>query len=68
MFQVSVQDGLARAGAVVTKHATIATPAPMLYTRRGTAVFLSPDMLERLRPSAAGPGAQLLLQVNALQL
>jgi queuine/archaeosine tRNA-ribosyltransferase len=63
MFQTTVQDGLARCGVVICKQGPIVTPTPMLYTRRGSSVFLTPDMLEKLRPQ----GAQLV-QVNALQL
>lgn len=63
MFQISVQDGLARCGLLsLPKSAPIATPAPMLYTRRGSAVNLTPDMLEKLRPAGQ------LLQISALQL
>ena len=38
--------------------AQLATPAPLIYTRRGGALFLTPDLLARLR-SAAQDGATL---------
>lgn len=62
MFKATAQDGLARCGVVISKGAAISTPAPMLYTRRGSSMYLTPDMLEKLRPEAQ------LLQINALQL
>lgn len=61
MFKATAQDGLARCGVVISKT-PISTPAPMLYTRRGSSMFLTPDMLEKLRPEAQ------LVQINALQL
>ena len=63
MFTIQAQEGLARAGVLLTRHGGIATPAALLFTRRGGALHLTPDMLERLRPH----GAQAL-QINAMQL
>lgn len=63
MFQVAVQDGLARSCVItLSSGKAIATPAPMLYTRRGSSISLTPDMLEKLRPEGQ------LLQICALQL
>lgn len=64
MFKTTAQDGLARCGQlVISKNSpAITTPTPMLYTRRGASISLTPDMLEKLRPEAQ------LLQVTALQL
>ena len=59
MFKTTAHDGLARCGLLISK---IGTPAPMLYTRRGTSVFLTSDMLEKLRPEAQ------LMHINTLQL
>jgi queuine/archaeosine tRNA-ribosyltransferase len=62
MFGVTAQDGLARCGNLITRHAAVATPTAMLYTRRGGSMYLTPDMLAKLRPEAQ------LLQVNVMQL
>jgi queuine/archaeosine tRNA-ribosyltransferase len=62
MFSVSATDGLARAGTLITRHTHMPTPAPLLYTRRGGCLYLSPDMLEKLRPQAQ------MLQINVMQL
>jgi queuine/archaeosine tRNA-ribosyltransferase len=63
MFKATAQDGLARCGQlVISKNSPITTPTPMLYTRRGASISLTPDMLEKLRPEAQ------LLQITALQL
>jgi hypothetical protein len=62
MFTVTAQDGLARCGSLFTRQNAVATPAPLLYTRRGGCPFLTPDMLEKLRPQAQ------ILQVNVTQL
>jgi hypothetical protein len=60
-FALHAQDGLARLGKLVTKHGTISTPASLLYTRRGSSLFLTPDMLQRLKPLAEA------VQINAIQ-
>lgn len=62
MFKATAQDGLARCGLLLSSKTPISTPSPMLYTRRGTSMFLTPDMLEKLRPEAQ------MVQINALQL
>jgi len=62
MFKATAQDGLARCGLLVTKHSSIHTPATMLYTRRGGCLFLTPDLMEKLRPEAQ------VVQVNTMQL
>jgi hypothetical protein len=63
MFKATAQDGLARCGLLTAISKTpISTPSPMLYTRRGSSMFLTPDMLEKLRREAQ------LVQITALQL
>jgi hypothetical protein len=60
-FSLHAQDGLARLGKLVTKHGSISTPASLLYTRRGNSLFLTPDMLQKLKPLAEA------VQINAVQ-
>lgn len=62
MFKATATDGLARCGLLIGKHATIHTPTPMIYTRRGGCLYLTPDMIDKLRPEAQ------LIQVNTMQL
>lgn len=62
MFNVTATDGLARCGTLITRHASMPTPAPLVYTRRGGCMYLTPDMMEKLRPEAQ------MLQINAMQL
>lgn len=62
MFTLSATDGLARVGMLITRHTNMATPAPLLYTRRGGCMYLTPDMLEKLRPQAQ------MVQIDVLQL
>jgi queuine tRNA-ribosyltransferase subunit QTRTD1 len=60
-FALHAQDGLARLGKLVTKHGTISTPASLIYTRRGNSLYLTPDMLQRLKPLAEA------VQITAMQ-
>jgi tRNA-guanine family transglycosylase len=60
-FALHAQDGLARLGKLVTKHGTISTPGSLIYTRRGNSLFLTPDMLQRLKPQAEA------VQITAIQ-
>lgn len=62
MFTATAQDGLARCGLMMIRNTPITTPTPMIYTRRGGCMFLTPDMLEKLRPEAQ------MVQVNTTQL
>ena len=52
MFTVKVEDGAARVGELSTQHGTIDTPGWLIYTRRGGALNLSPDLLDGIRPQA----------------
>eukprot|EP00882_Tetradesmus_deserticola_P018164 GHRQ01019490.1.p2 GENE.GHRQ01019490.1~~GHRQ01019490.1.p2 ORF type:complete len:150 (+),score=32.10 GHRQ01019490.1:177-626(+) len=62
MFKVTAQDGLARCGLMVMKNtSSVTTPTPMLYTRRGGCLFLTPDNMDKLRPDAQ------MVQINAMQ-
>ncbi|KAF6252340.1 tRNA-guanine(15) transglycosylase-like protein [Scenedesmus sp. NREL 46B-D3] len=62
MFKATAQDGLARCGLMVMKSTSnIVTPTPMLYTRRGGCLFLTPDNMDKLRPDAQ------MVQINAMQ-
>ena len=58
----AAEQGLARAGTLITGRGAIRTPTALLYTRRGGSLNLTPDMLDKLRPAAQG------VQINALQL
>lgn len=55
-------EGGARAGTLLTRHGVIRTPTALIYTRRGGSMYLTPDMLEKLKPEAQG------VQINAMQL
>ena len=61
-FHVTATDGGARAGRLVTPHGTVQTPAALIYTRLGSAMYLGSDMLEKLR----GHGAAVQLNVMHL--
>jgi queuine/archaeosine tRNA-ribosyltransferase len=61
-FDVHTTDGAARTGTLSTPHGNIATPALLLYTRRGGVLNLTGDLLESLRPE---PKA---LQIDATHL
>ncbi len=50
MFAIKAEDGAARTGVLSTPHGVIDTPAWLVYTRRGGALNLTPDMLESLQP------------------
>ncbi len=61
-FQITATDGGTRAGRLVTPHGTVQTPAALMYTRLGSAMFLGTDMLDKLR----NHGAALQLDVMHL--
>ncbi len=52
MFQVEATDGKARAGTLKTKHGSIQTPGCLLYTKKGSMLNLTPDMVAKLGPNA----------------
>lgn len=58
----AAENGLARAGTLITARGAIRTPAALLYLRRGASLNLTPDMLDKLRPAAEG------VQISAVQL
>ncbi len=61
-FTIQHREGKARAGVLVTRHGSIATPATLMYTRRGNSLNLTPDLIASLKPL---PQA---FQLNVLQL
>ncbi len=48
--QATLKSGKARTGLFLNK---LATPAPLLYTKRGQVPHISPDMLAKLTPVKA---------------
>lgn len=50
MFTIKAHDGAARVGVLATPSGSIETPAWLVYTRRGGALNLTPDMLAMLQP------------------
>jgi queuine/archaeosine tRNA-ribosyltransferase len=53
MFEITSRDGDARTGTLtLPRGVAIDTPAMLVYTRRGGALNLTPDLLEQLRPEA----------------
>ena len=63
MYQVEKIDGEARTGSLVLPDGKIiSTPAMLVYTRRGGALNLTPDLLQTLQPDAQA------LQLNVLSL
>lgn len=62
MFDLQATDGNARAGTLTTSHGTLQTPGSLLYTRKGSLLNLTPDMVARLGPAAAA------LQIDPLHL
>ena len=61
-FHITATDGGARAGRLVTPHGTVQTPAALMYTRLGSAMYMGTDMLDKLH----GHGAALQLDVMHL--
>ena len=61
-FHITATDGGARTGRLVTPHGTVQTPAALMYTRLGSAMYMGTDMLDKLR----GHGAALQLDVMHL--
>ena len=62
MFSVTSTEGEARCGVLNTRSGAINTPALLVYTRRGGAVNLTVDLLEKLKPDLQ------VLQLDVLQL
>jgi len=63
MFRIHHTDGDARCGTLfLDGDKEIPTPAMFLYTLRGGAVNLTPDLIQTLRPEAQA------LQLDVLQL
>ena len=61
-FSVQAVEGCARAGTLLTRKGAIHTPTALIYTRRGGCMYLTPDMIDKLRPQAQG------VQINAMHL
>lgn len=61
-FSLQAESAAARAGTLITRRGAISTPTALLYTRRGGCMYLTPDMMDKLRPQAQG------IQINAMQL
>jgi hypothetical protein len=61
-FDVTAKEGDARAGRLETPHGAVRTPAALIYTRFGSAMYLATDMLDKLRHHGAA------LQLNAMHL
>ena len=63
MYRVEHKDGEARAGTLsLPSGRDIATPTMLIYTRRGGALHLTPDLLSTLKPDAQA------LQLNVFNL
>lgn len=63
MYKVQSTDGEARSGTLALPSGReIATPAMLVYTRRGGALHLTPDLLSNLKPDAQA------LQMNVFNL
>ncbi len=53
IFRVLKTDGAARVGRLsLPGHAGVETPNVLLYTQRGSALSLTPDMVAKLPPAA----------------
>ena len=62
MFRAQSTDGKARAGALSSAHGDISTPAPLLYSFRGSPLNATPDIMNEL-------GAEpMVLHVTATEL
>lgn len=51
-FSVLKEEGHARVGQLKSKGRELETPALLMYTRRGSPLYLTPDMLQHLGPEA----------------
>lgn len=51
-FSIQREDGMARTGVIRLNGRQIETPALLLYTKRGSPLYLTPDVLETLGPAA----------------
>lgn len=54
MFRVTAREGCARTGILSWKGQDMATPALLLYTRKGSPLNLTPDLVDQLGPEAKG--------------
>ena len=61
-FRVTAREGDARVGQLDTPHGAVSTPAALMYTRMGSAMYLATDMLDKLCHHGAA------LQLNAMHL
>ena len=61
-FQILTKDGLARSGILRYNRGQLQTPALLLYTRRGSPLYLTPDMAGELGQA----GQNLLVDVTKL--
>ena len=61
-FSIQAESAGARAATLITRQGPIRTPTALLYTRRGGCMYLTPDMMDKLRPAAQG------VQIDAMQL
>lgn len=61
-FSISSTEGQARCGRLSCSNGAIDTPGLLLYTHRGGAFNLTPDLLQKLKPELQG------LQLDALHL
>ena len=62
MFRVQATDGKARAGVLPSAHGDISTPAPLLYSFRGSPLNATPDIMDELG------GEPMALHVTATEL
>lgn len=61
-FEVIKKDGAARLGRLTHARGVLETPALLLYTRRGSPLYLTPDMQRELGPD----GQNILLDATQL--
>lgn len=61
-FDIIDRDGSARTGVIRHVHGQLQTPALLLYTRRGSPLHLTPDMVQHLGPT----GQNTLVDVTKL--
>ena len=47
-FEVAERDGSARRGILSHRRGLLQTPALLLYTRRGSPLYLTPDVVDKL--------------------
>lgn len=47
-FQIVSHEGSARSGVLKHAHGELQTPALLLYTRRGSPLYLTPDLVQHI--------------------